>query len=102
MVPSQSDVWSDKRWDRGHAQDSALCLDRPVGLFTNQAIIRTAFMAVTVSTCCWCVRAHLLERLRPPSQRVLRCQLGGLLTLPRGVDCHVLGLWPDRELARGF
>jgi hypothetical protein len=57
-------------------------------------------MAVTVSTGCWCVRAHLLERLRPPSPRVLRCQLGSLLTLPRGVDRHVLGLRPERELAR--
>jgi hypothetical protein len=50
IVPSRRDTWSDKRWDGGHAQDSAPCRGGPVSAFTNQAILRTACMAVTVST----------------------------------------------------
>jgi hypothetical protein len=101
IVPSQRDALRDQRWDGGRAPDSALGLGGPVGSFTNRASMRTLFMAVTVSTSCRGVRAHLRERLRPTSQRVLRGQLGGLLPLPRGLDRHVLGLRPDHELARG-
>jgi hypothetical protein len=72
IVPSRRDTWSDKRWDGGHAQDSAPCRGGPVSAFTNQAILRTACMTVTVSTGCRHVRAHLVERLRPTLPRVLR------------------------------